>query len=753
MENTGRYTRGFLNTFAGEGTFRVHSEFIRDLTDEDEYKRVIALLDDPDLGFAYVSDTKITFVYFEDYPGWMNFCQPLGITITPSAKVAKRVTMMTRLVYLYALLNPGDITMSAVSNTDYTVEDTEGLDPDYTVRFLDGANVISRELLEIMITNGSSNIPNPWDKNKINRNIDTTGSFSLRISTPEGEIKGDCFVADRDSMGGYDVLYHEGNIKREFKTDRIFVLAEPHSEAGPVWSDDQSMSWLGQWLYPDEMMVDCLTDMGEITYQELASNIYPHFFTDTSVLGEDSLITQFQSQAVRWHRDGLGLDQSIFLLQRIAQGFTNLLMSKRRWPIPCAMYAHVATDSWLAMAGYEREPTERGTVWFHEETQRLVYNDLDFAELYNRHGGWDLDDSIKAMFRMWQGRKVVVTVRSPNSFGEYDIKDYVEGTYFPRWKRADGTFMEFPEVPDERPAFLEELDITYSGLPTAEASKYKEYSKEMVREAIDTALRSQGVFGRRANADMVYFQTFSDYRRDQLAPIEAIIDACTQEQTEEALILIDQDTEDILNAVICGGKPVDRTMWQRRIGRCKPGVDYKDMAWTRLCATHDIICSVYQARMFELAQACRENIDPDVLDLGKLYKDQGKKLIDWYYACANMPGERTREFYLSINEKMTATVTSLERHKQHNLVFAMARQCYSRKHGTRFSDTPLFQAGRPGENSIFDIYIDAIQFYQIGKKDWSTELECVKCEGTTTTTDRLDLQMALFHKGICAGCR
>ena len=696
---TGRYHRAFLNGIVGPGNYTVRSVKLSELGTKSGFTQAMAYIDDPNLSLGYMSDTKLTLVWLHDYPGWLKFCAPFGIEISSSPKIAKRLTALTRLTYLSGFFDVGELKIASVSPDYYTsineaeIRDAFGDDDALQQRFgpgmdvagvqamfLDGANVISRELLEVMITNGSnhvdarSGISNPWEKDLINRAIDRSGSFSLRVLTPDGQIKGDCFVMPRSYIPqGADVVYCTENIKTEVKThDFVFALAEPHPSAKPhdlsggkpapsgVWSDDQTMSWLGHWLYPREQLEAALHDYARGIEGKLQRAEYPRFFTNTAKRhDEHATIASFQQQSLFWEAEGLGIKQSIFLRERIAQGAINKLTpsGKQKFPVKCAMYVHVATDSWLHMAGYydqetgnhpwpgERAETPRGTVWYHPETSRLVYNDLDFAEVYTRHGGWDLDDSVRAHARtLPDGRKVWVIVRSPNSYGEYDIKNYIEGTYHPIWHKPDGETEEFPPIGEPDIPYIEELDIDYSSPDlTPNNPKDPTYTTDFVKKAAVMAVKFAGVFGRRANADMVYFATVGDYRRKQLAPIEAIVDACTQEQSFRAHELITADTEavieemvDIVKARAAGSEEfpaIDARLWNDRIkGNPPRGVKLTPMEWHNLWETHTNLCDVYNRRLRAIAQDAVTAIDSDVIMLGEAYSKQGGEFVARYYS-------------------------------------------------------------------------------------------------------------------------
>lgn len=769
---TGRYTRDLLDALVGQGNYTLKSAKLSDIARSNTLMAEITdiLMKDKTLSLASVNDEKISLLWFHDYPGWMAFAQPLGIEIKPSGKIAKRLTVLTRLAYLTMVVPSGSLNVRVVTVDDYA--DT-GLSDDVIVKMLDGANVVAEDVLETMITNGREKIEqifktsiknegNPWLMAQVTRRVDEAGSHSIRFLNAQGQVKGDCFVAPREQMGGYDLIYFEDNLKDELKSTNVdYLLLEPHPRSAKhtVYSDDQSLSWLGEWLFPNDQLTNAMMDLVDITYNSIKEGKWPKFFSAVDLLDDPTkTLSGYQKQMLMFDREGLGLGSSIFLLNRISQGIISHLTSKRRFPIPCAMFAHVATDAWLHLAGvpdeawpYEDGKTPRGSVWYCERFDRMVYNDEDFADLYDRHGGWDLDDTIKAHARTWRGEKKWILVRSPNSFGEYDIKDYIEGTYAPAWERADGTKLEFPEVGPNRPEFLEELEITYSakdGLSSKSAPPVR-YEPYQVVDSLKRAISFLGVFGRRANADMVYYHTLSNYRREQLTSIEEIVDACTQEQTDEAREAIDQDTEDILNELVEAAQPIDRVFWLQRIGKLDPRVKYTTAtSFSRLTGFHQAICSLSISRYFELAQSAVERIDPVLFDLGKPYRANARKLVSRYYELtmqAKDEEESSQEFFTKVNDKLCAILSPLEDHVRHSNVLAIARHCYTVKRGNQFKDTILFQASDHwNKPSMFEMYIEAIKFFGIGDNEWFETAHCPECDTLRVYEDRVKFQHHLI---------
>lgn len=794
---TGRYERGFLNHFFEESGYTVESYTLAEIAD---YKQQIIdmVLNDPTLSFGYMSDEKLTVVRIDEYPGWLDFAAAIGLQINPSPKLPKRLTVLTRLSYLHGFFDPDELKIVEVEPGEFT--QYESADPDTQENFLDGANVIAREVVEQLMSQGSKRIDygagDPYEKEAINRGIDSAGSFSIRVIDSTGQIKGDCLAVPRDQMPiDADIIYCSLNKKREVTLqDKVFVLLEPHpgdkpnevsdGEPSPplAWADDQSMSWLGDWLYKKQEVENALGDFIESIYEDIRSYNYPRFFVDSRKYKDSlSTISHFQNQSLRWEHEGLGLEQSIFLQQRIGQGARNKFANtnKIRWPAICTMYVHVATDSWLHMAGFASDPddhpwpfdeprTERGCVWYHEATNRMIYNDLDFAEAFHKHGGWDLDDSIKAHARTYQGEKSWVNVRSPNSFGEYDIKKYVDGTYHPRWRTKDGSIVEFPELDDERPPFITEMtdleykyeDLSHATLGVQTASS-PVYTRQMLAEAVDMALKFRGVFGKRANIDMVYFYTFGDYRRKQMARIESIVDACTQEPSQKALDIIEADYDNILKEIKTSGAVVDISLWKRRVDKVNldPNIDYAELRYTQMLKTARDLTGISDRKFKALALRARDNIDSDVFELGQIYKREAHTIVRMFrffennFSVLHDEDVSSSEKYKIINDHLCSSglntdgervgFADLSTHEAYDLALSIAAFVYTVPYGQEivycsesttgqklvdsYRDNILYQVSDPGKPSIFEYYIGAIQFYGIGDDSWVRTYRCSHC--------------------------
>ncbi|HJS83645.1 MAG TPA: hypothetical protein VJ742_12500 [Nitrososphaera sp.] len=731
--NTGRYAHSFLDIMVGKGNFGVNSLPIP--TDSEEFAEAVAAISRS--GFANVSDTGLTYVKFGlENNGWMDVLGDL-VVVRNSPKVAKRLTLITRLAYLAGKFNTSDLLIASVNSDEFS---NMGND----VKFLDGANVISTELVDKLMTQGSRQFParvSIEERARVNKTIDKAGSFSIRILTPEGLIKGDAFAVPREKMGGYDVLYHEENLKTELMSkDFLFVLAEAHPRHNRVaWLDEQTDSWLGTWLFPQEEKDLALRDYLALQIKDLEEGNFPRVFDDPEILSEEGdLIDQFRQQALKWVEGGMKLNQSIFIFSRISEGMINMFLQPRRpekdrklrIPVRCAWNSFVATDAWLAMAGYEEDETPKGMTWYHEPTDRMILNDETFAEAYERHGGWDLDDMPMWVFRTINGERKVICIRRPNGPGEYSIFDFKPGTAKPTWERANGEMVEFPLIQEigkeghvKRPPFLEELDIIYTGMPEMTKAVDPEYNVAAVVEALKTAMDGFGTFGRWANAQMVFNRSTGSHRTRQLAPTETIIDTCTQEPTPEKLAAIEKDTQVTLVSLAVNRVPVDRKLWALRVGAFDNKIRYVDGPYTQLWKSYIRIVTVAHNKLKAMAQSCRENVPTEIIAGGRNeFARQGQDLVVLFRKRAgevrqvpedNPRDEATRglrrKFWSDLNDRMVTYFLTLSEPDRHKVILAMANFCYTKKQGDRFKDTVLFGSNMDNKLSVYDLYIEAIK--------------------------------------------
>lgn len=823
------YDENFLKEVFGEGKYKLVRGTITSNTDMVELERKLRA--DKTISLINQSDNKYQILWDTENPGWLAFEKARGITLTNSQKIGKRVTMMMRRTRFQAMFKyPNVPKVGPVGALDYhplwTGDDAwKNQTPDEQVRYLDGANVMSDRLLLAHMANAVVSSRRRHHVIALKRVAIVTPVFnwfhglsfsidvrvpsaSVRFSCKPGEVKGDLLFGTRESMGGFDFLYFEDNLKPEVSTDFMYFIIEPFPDTTPgVWTDEQSMSWLNEWLFTRESLNNDMSDLNRKVLRDLSNGIFPLFWTKGRPDDErdkDDLINQLQEQTAEWVDAGMDLNQSIFFMERIGQGHANMLnppSGRKRWPVSCAWYLHVATDSWINMTGRDWEETPRGSVQFDPISHRLVYNDEDFAALYDRHGGWDLDDSVKAIYRTFQGERVVFVLRSPNSYGEYAIMKYGgdESPWddsvkdYPTWVRPgdteeDDEIIEFPillepaDLPEQgRIPFNTELSVSYDDISTtgSSAPTAATYTKDEAINRLKIGFLSIGVFGRNANAEMVYQWSTGSYRTSAVGPMEWRIDSCTQNMTLESLEAVELDTINCLTELTESSAVIDRNLWKQRINnREERGIEGP---WTALWLDHKLHTAMFMRNVKEIAQVAATRQPEDLFLLGQLEADRGRRLYNWYFYLVresmkrpdrreDAPKKRPeRDDYLWVNAYMTEFLNrKLNPLERENVMLAVAAWAYSKARRTRydsgqkqffFSDTPLCQGGYLApvspldDTNLFDIYLRAIRRYKLNAESAVSRLVCHKCGTATPTSNRAAYQSYVTHRGVCKNCR
>lgn len=822
QNHTGRYRRAWLDHLFGEDGYSVYSLKVdNDFAKEREIENLIRnIRSENSLTLINQTDDNFTclLVHDEEKQGWMKALEEHGVEIVASPKTPKRITALTRHVYLAVVrdFRDGDEEIPVVMVEPDTFSDhkqgdkvsffNDPVDRSVTRRttlsatqaamFLDGGSVISKEILEEMICNGARfierNLHNPYDT-VINQKYDNAYSGQIRLVGPDGQIKGDTLVATREEMAralknagiplpecGYvDVISTADNLKHEVRwTKGQYLVFEPHPIKGGSdaqrgkthqYTDQQYLTWMHDWLFTSNELLMHLHEYVNHVVDKLQRGEIPAYFRSTGKLEDPtSSIERFQYTSLMYDRHGLGILSSVSLLKRIMNGAIKQLVKDRsdpKFPIPCSMYAHVATDSWLRACG--RDPkdwpngegqTPRGYIWYDEKTDRMVYNDLDFVEDYDRHGGFDLDDAVKYFARTWRGTRVWVAVRSPNTYGEYSIRRHIQGTYAPVWQIDDHAPIEFPEIPDERLPFCGEIDVTYEfdDMNFNFSKGDMEFDKEWVIKRVINASRFRGLFGRYVNLDMVYHGTFNGPQLEQLAPLEEVVDASTQNPSEEARELIARNVDErakwFETMSFQQEIPIDEQLWDKRGDKRRS----PKLVVSWFSTLNDNARSINSQAVLKIRTFSQEAVKeiPEILHkLGDKERSTARKFIELAYK--NMAGrgtivrledEKNAEFHGRINDLLVEGLKRVARNEYQlrDIVIAMASECYSNLRGRQeYNDTLLFyQSNYTSGDSMFNFFLDALNYYGIKEwrddpDGWIDDFHCHSCDVTTLVTDPL----------------
>lgn len=727
----------------------------------------------PGLSLASATDETLYLLWVHDYPGWLEFAEPLGLHIANSAKIAKRLTTLTRQAGAHAIGDFPRATLDAVdflSRDDVSVFEQMGYDPAVC---LDGGLVISHELLTTMASALS-----PVKA----QHFLAAGSFSqVRVLCPEGLIKGDAIAAPRSAMGGYDLLYHPESLCRELASQTTYVIAEPRTVArkavhecldagdppilAPAWTDDQTMAWLGPWLWPKEDLDAAFDDVIEAVIGNLEAGRAPKLVTRGSGYG-DSLSASVIRRAQAFESQGLGVGASVWLTYALGRQLLEHLnppTRSPRWPIPCAGHPAVATDAWLHAAGRDRSEwpnqsgfTEPGTAWLHTPTGRLVYANTDFAALYSRHGGWDLDDTVTAVWREIDGVKSVVCYRQPNTYGEYAVARHPVGAWAPSWHSPTRGEISWPTLSaQDAPEYLENITTTHThpGAFADDASGTREsaYTRQAALTSLADAIRANNVLGRWVNVEIAHHATFGEPRRRRVSSTEDVVDACTQTPTESAITAILDDAARARGQIDAPGVAIDPVIWTNRIapGGAMPRRAHLTQTWwsRRTMSRSATLVTAWQ-RLGQASQAARGRVPQIIIELGGPYRQDGTGLVNWWWANLwTFDDGNDQSRFEALDRELARQVDEYGDHAV-DVTLSMARAVYTSPRRRGWSDTLLF-----GPQMLVR-YLTALDFYGLVEMDqpWQGLCRCGDCGQMWLSSDRVETQLARLGHRHC-GCR
>lgn len=589
--------REVLDTFGGG--YRVYALPIP--VDKEQFEIAKELVYHPKVQYALVDKTKIVFAVVDNCPGWMTALNALGYEVHSGAKTNKRLKNAHRPTLINQTFGHDEINIVYVDNTQfsrYDFNDTGWVaerfrDPEVTKRLLDGGFVISRRLVQKAVKNlpvfEPDNSTDPKDyyydprvRKQIVNDLLEASVLNARIIFEDGILKGNCIVADLPE--GVDILTSRENVKNEmFYRNGYRFLAEPQGPKSRVITDDQTVidfpklfrkADLEMWLkeeykkmYNDAINGNLLTNW---------KYIYQRLWRDDENLNDNEARARMAYVGYRWTAAGFKITESPWLFETVAISHSAPL--EKRIPIPCSVYEQIIPESLARMAGYECE-VEEDTIIRIDELGVHVVNDIDWLEMYDSHGGHDQDDFFKLFYRTMEGgpydqEKVVITMRSPNGYGEYSIFRYVEGQWNPTWHMADGKKVRFPAVngngwPKRLSDAIFDGDVKYLGLPSAFTSKPKRsgpYTQEDVIRDITIAMAGGNVGGF-VNACMAHSSAIGKHRPIQLCSLETALDKCINPDDAADVIAIDEEARNMIREIIESGKPVDETVLRKRIPR------------------------------------------------------------------------------------------------------------------------------------------------------------------------------------------
>lgn len=654
------------------------------------------------------------------YTGWGSPFKALGLEISNGPKLIKRLKEIARLTPYY--------TSAPVKvKTIETDEDNE--------KFYDGISVIRRSLAQKM------GLPR---SNK-------RGSF--RSMSGDTFIKGDYIVIDNSVMtsthGDFDIVTADVNIKSEVRTSGwTFSTANPHHAHNHAMFDVQSASWLREWLYPCKEMKDTFTTVVDTALDALRNGEWPSWMILPEQEAHDDKFTlpkvmetaseAFNRHYLRWQAYGMKPESSASIMGMAANAFKSRLESKLnfkdvkgRWkpkmwmPLPHAVYGHIMTHEVLILAGYTIPNGCEDKLFFHKESASFSLPGDQFADTFEAHGTWDLDDSAKFFIRKTKDGKVkCVIVRSPNSDGEYSIHEVGDIDGFPLYHQ----YGEIPEINLlKRPLRIEAVmkGQTVAGMPANTRVADPDFTEDEAKNTYTVQSQNPGV-GYVANAMMVYYAALGKSPTSVLATMGDIVDVVQQTPYEAGFTAISSFTEDLWKGLANYGK-VDSYLARTRV----PPMAAKELTkydgyFTRLFSHFQKEVKRYSEESRAIAFRTRAvntipevmamEFAPDVMEEAGRWVNKAEArfgAIMEKHGGNSISAKRTRtSLNRNLVRQMVYSLANMEDEKANELVLAMYRFCVipgtspNQRYGV--PDRALFAPADPLEITVMEFFIRAL---------------------------------------------
>ena len=729
--------------------------------DEDSSRALENALRDPNTVYGYPEAGSVRIIQFDNWDNRSQSLEGLGIDINLSPKLFKRVKTFNRPFRAFHQTTEL-INIMLIADDQFSRHAGE-FDADDLTKLFDGAFIISPDIVEACLQTFDLNdigydfgeqtsLKNIEYLAEIKKSYQKAKVFNTRIFGSmnfinEGEylglgaLKGQAYM---DLSGaceyyGVDVIAPFSAFKPEINIhSTAFFLIEPqNAKIGQMFSDGQTianMPALYQWKPVFRNTKAWFEDTFEkLTHNEMLeqwssmsftqyNSDFPKFFDQTDV----NALTAWNVRA--WLMCGGKLTDSPWLFSQMGQ---NVLESahindrrRLRFPVPCAVRAIVVTESLLrALKGLTDDYcVDFGTARWDEDFQVLVVNDWDYVEMYESHGGCDLDDFFQVYWRTIAGERKIVICRSPNDWGEYSIFDYVEGDWFAVTEYL-GQKIEFPKASDRTEFWADRLsdvlqsgEVTYTGLPEhVGISDITEFNADYVLAAVDKSSASATSVGINVNARQLWSDTMMSHRAIQTCSMEDGIDAGVQGGSDDQVKAVIDDGNAIVQEIIASQLPVDRFLWETKHADYNPDVivPLKNGNITYLHDVRSKLGSEFAEKVKDFASRIAHNANMDLIhELGMEYLAPAVSLIREYrkmIATASSKGFLNGDAWSSFSDHVIMTIESYEPgHDRNSFMISLYSACFKlpTSYG-KITDQFVMQP------TLFPVLLEALQFYGI----------------------------------------
>jgi hypothetical protein len=709
--------------------------------------------------FAFANASYTTFLRVS---GSVNFgLEDLGLMIDFSKKTAKRLMEVTRLT-----------AMSLVSdhfNIDFS-EDFDGEDI-----LVDGKSYVSRNFVARM----ARNITHEGFRNETLRRI-RSGELvhvELRAVTEYGLIKGNAIVVPDSQINGKDIRTHSSNLKTELASDgyQIATCWEHRVSHLAVWDQQSAINF--RCALTEAAQMRDIKRLVDNTREVIAKGELPEWL----LLGEDAhnddgtpdmekLSDTINRAWTRWQAHGFDVRAAQNLVYMALGGIIKRMdgekiggFHKKMWiPMSNAALVSVIThESITELGGFDVRTNDNSTCFFDRRVG-FVMPGVRFAETYNLHGGWDLDDSMKIIHvKVWtsnvdvldahrgmtlpmdsdipttaeEARDMIFCVRSPNGPGEYSIEemDFSTFPYIDGLRDLDNiTVINMANMPLPQPHL--QVNTVFSGVPTSQVYSNTAMTRDDAFAMISAQTRNPGV-GRFVNALMIWADCQGpSFPAKMLGKMEDMVDAVQQGFDKAAFEAIEAEPAHIFEQLPAGR--VDAALAATRLPR-KYAEKMTVVAgrWTRVQRAYDTAIQSMrdelQMHSLQMRQATTLVHNVQRFVVGNQIKNWAEHFYNVYNARLAMAD---REFTVTREDNANA-FRKMDVQNQHKLameaiVADMIRDFDMMEEDERYMfviglykfitrptinkpygmlDRIIFQPGATGARSVMDILIEALQ--------------------------------------------
>lgn len=762
--------------------FTVHIMEHKQVAEVPDARRRIAKLVE-NATFSFANATLQTYLTIH-VPGAT--LETMGLTAKHMRKVVKRLQEVTRLSEMNMHLAEEKQGIIKVR----TFEPAEGAD----AKLYDGMNFMNVKTA----LKAARSIKEPRRRHHVMHAIKTgkLTRMTIRFTNDGFIMKGDCVIVPDDQID-VDLVTFSENLKSEIYTNGFAHLTmwEHHPRHTAVW-DYQSSINFGSAL-PERKE---LFDLNRVVEQSLAA-MQNDEIPSWMLLGEDAhnddgtvnmekLSDSLHLNQIAWQAAGLdirsaqnltfmglnGVVKRMTANELISSRITNMSARKKRWiPMTNAVLGAVITyESAVNMGGFTF-PNQDPNQVFWDDRVGLVIPGKRFIETYPLHGGWDLDDSVKAIhvrvfakndYDHMRGYVIddrvilpdneadaidmLLLVRSPNGPGEYSLEVFNPEGMIDDDMIAPEAIVTFDinNMPSQKQLLANVME--FKGMPTSTLYTKEDLTKAQMLEMILSQMMNPSV-GAYCNAIMVYFYCVRAFPDVMLDVMETIVDAAQQGYDLASFEAITKETDSIWNQLVhkCETDPTIRIEAALATAKMPARIQHKvqdrivkgrfsrmDVAYSKAIATlrNEIALTTLQWRYNSplVRRLAEKPMDSKYVETCKklYYKwtfaleavDAKFKVSEFDHPFAKMVMQQNKQkaFHVIVNEMLEFFNNITDERDRYMLVvnlykwIVLGQRQDDAKQKLGLRDRIFFQPNAKGEKCLMHILIEGIKYFNLG---------------------------------------